>query len=146
MTSLAKQIDAVLFSHADLEHLGGYPYAVANLGLTCPSYSTFPLHDLGQACLLDAIKTRRSQDDFSLFNAHDVQTAFEKTIQLRYSQPLSLSGKLKGVTITAYGAGHSLGGTIWKIKKGTDEIVYAVDYNHGRERCRFLFEEDNLIF
>jgi len=31
-------------------------------------------------------------------------------------------------------AGHSLGGTIWKITKETDEIVYAVDYNIKRER------------
>ena len=27
-----------------------------------------------------------------------------------------------------------IGGTIWKIKKETEEIVYAVDYNHKKER------------
>jgi cleavage and polyadenylation specificity factor subunit 2 len=48
--------------------------------------------------------------------------------------PICTTGKCKGITITAYGAGHTLGGTIWKIKKDTDEIVYAVDYNHQKER------------
>ncbi|KAF0475634.1 Cleavage and polyadenylation specificity factor subunit [Gigaspora margarita] len=45
-----------------------------------------------------------------------------------------LGGKCKGITITAYAAGHTIGGTIWKIKKDTEEIVYAVDYNHKKER------------
>jgi len=43
-------------------------------------------------------------------------------------------GKCKGIIITAYSAGHTLGGTIWKIKKDTDEILYAVNYNHKKER------------
>lgn len=47
---------------------------------------------------------------------------------------LIVSGRCKGITITAYAAGHSIGGTIWKIKKDTDEVVYAVDYNHKRDR------------
>jgi cleavage and polyadenylation specificity factor subunit 2 len=39
-----------------------------------------------------------------------------------------------GITITPYAAGHMIGGTIWKITKETEEIIYAVDYNHMRER------------
>ncbi len=27
-----------------------------------------------------------------------------------------------------------LGGTVWKIKKDTEEIIYAVHYNHRKER------------
>jgi cleavage and polyadenylation specificity factor subunit 2 len=38
------------------------------------------------------------------------------------------------VIITAYPAGHSLGGAIWKIQKGSDVIVVALGYNHKRER------------
>src|ERR1700722_262888 len=43
-------------------------------------------------------------------------------------------GKFKSITITAYAAGHTIGGTIWKIKKDAEEIVYAVDYTHKKER------------
>ena len=39
------------------------------------------------------------------------------------------------MTITPYSAGHTLGGTIWKIRSPTSgTILYAVDLNHTRER------------
>ncbi|KAJ1500269.1 hypothetical protein HMI55_004067 [Coelomomyces lativittatus] len=31
-------------------------------------------------------------------------------------------------------AGHTVGGTIWKLKKNTEEIVYAMDLHHRKER------------
>lgn len=45
------------------------------------------------------------------------------------------AGKGHGIQITPLPAGHMIGGTIWKIvKDGEEEIVYAVDYNHKKER------------
>ena len=42
---------------------------------------------------------------------------------------------LLGISITPYGAGHMIGGTLWKILKDDEEdIVYAVDFNHKKER------------
>ena len=44
-------------------------------------------------------------------------------------------GRGHGLTITPFPAGHMVGGTIWKIvKDGEEEIVYAVDFNHKKER------------
>ena len=46
-----------------------------------------------------------------------------------------LPGKGHGLVITPVPAGHMIGGTIWKIvKDGEEEIVYAVDFNHKKER------------
>ncbi|KAJ3012211.1 cleavage and polyadenylation specificity factor subunit 2 [Thoreauomyces humboldtii] len=131
---LAKQVDAVLLSHADIEHIGAYPYATGHLGLSCPAYGTFPIHDMGQICMYDAYQSKADVEDFTTFTLDDVDAAFEKMVTLRYSQPYSLSGKCKGITVTAYAAGHTVGGTIWKVKKNTDEVVYAVDYNHKKDR------------
>ncbi|KAL7274452.1 hypothetical protein RUND412_002645 [Rhizina undulata] len=65
-----------------------------------------------------------------------------RIVTLKYSQPTPLhsaaarvSGKLGSITITAYSAGHTLGGTIWKIQQAQESIVYAVDWNHSRENC-----------
>ncbi|KAL0936973.1 cleavage and polyadenylylation specificity [Colletotrichum truncatum] len=57
---------------------------------------------------------------------------------LKYSQPHEplpspFSPPLNGLMITAYNAGHSLGGTIWHIQHGLESIVYAVDWNQARE-------------
>lgn len=36
--------------------------------------------------------------------------------------------------VTPYAAGHMVGGTIWKISKETDNIIYSIDYNIRREK------------
>ncbi len=51
-----------------------------------------------------------------------------------YAQP----GKGHGLTITPYAAGHMVGGTMWKVvKDGEEDIIYAVDYNHKKERYMY---------
>jgi hypothetical protein len=46
-----------------------------------------------------------------------------------------LLGKCQGLTITPFNAGHTLGGTIWKIRSpSSGTIIYAVNVNHMRER------------
>ncbi|KAK1499502.1 RNA-metabolising metallo-beta-lactamase [Colletotrichum cuscutae] len=57
---------------------------------------------------------------------------------LKYSQPHEplpspFSPPLNGLMITAYNAGHTLGGTIWHIQHGLESIVYAVDWNQAKE-------------
>ncbi|EGO02177.1 hypothetical protein SERLA73DRAFT_86401 [Serpula lacrymans var. lacrymans S7.3] len=65
----------------------------------------------------------------------EVHDAYDAMNTLRYSQPTHLQGKCQGITITPYNAGHSLGGTIWKIRSpSAGTILYAVDINHMRER------------
>ena len=53
---------------------------------------------------------------------------------------MSLSlGKGHGLTITPYAAGHMVGGTMWKVvKDGEEDIIYAVDYNHKKERYMYI--------
>lgn len=57
---------------------------------------------------------------------------------LKFSQPLQPSASpfsppLHGLTLTAYNAGHTVGGTMWHIQHGMESIVYAADWNHARE-------------
>ncbi|XP_077443541.1 cleavage and polyadenylation specificity factor subunit 2 [Stigmatopora argus] len=128
------QIDAVLVSHPDPIHLGALPYAVGKLGLNCTIYATIPVYKMGQMFMYDLYQSRNNSEDFSLFTLDDVDCAFDKIQQLKYSQIVNLKGKGHGLSITPLPAGHMIGGTIWKIvKDGEEEIVYAVDFNHKRE-------------
>ena len=80
-------------------------------------------------------KARHNIEEFNLFTLDEVDACFEKMTQLKYSQSVSLKGKGQGLTITPLAAGHMIGGTLWKIvKDGEEDIVYAVDYNHKKER------------
>lgn len=128
------QVDAVLLSHPDPIHLGALPYAVGKLGLNCTIYATIPVYKMGQMFMYDLYQSRHNTEDFSLFTLDDVDSAFDKIQQLKYSQIVNLKGKGHGLSITPLPAGHMIGGTIWKIvKDGEEEIVYAVDFNHKRE-------------
>ncbi|KAF2734698.1 hypothetical protein EJ04DRAFT_602205 [Polyplosphaeria fusca] len=68
----------------------------------------------------------------------EIDKYFGSINALKYSQPHQpipspSSPALGGLTITAYSAGHTLGGTIWHIQYGMESVVYAVDWNQARE-------------
>ncbi|KAF8938407.1 cleavage and polyadenylation specificity factor subunit 2 [Haplosporangium gracile] len=131
---VAKDVDACLLSHATLHHLGALAYAKSYLGLRAQTYATFPVMDMGRLSLYDSWQSKRATEDFTTFNLEDIDQAFESITCLRYQQPTELVGKCKGITITASSAGHTVGGTIWKISKDTESILYAVDYNHRKDK------------
>ena len=50
------------------------------------------------------------------------------------------------MTITPFPAGNMVGGSIWKIvKDGEEEIVYAIDYNHKKERCGLTMANSSIF-
>ncbi|KAL4921869.1 beta-lactamase-like protein [Aspergillus aurantiobrunneus] len=68
----------------------------------------------------------------------DIARYFSLIQPLKYSQPhqpipSTFSPPLNDLTLTAYNAGHTVGGTIWHIQYGMESIVYAVDWNQARE-------------
>lgn len=70
--------------------------------------------------------------------AEEIARYFSLINPLKYSQPHQptpspFSPSLNGLTLTAYNAGHTVGGTIWHIQHGMESIVYAVDWNQARE-------------
>eukprot|EP01083_Nonionella_stella_P022254 61559_1 len=130
-----QDIDAVLVSHASIQHLGALPYAVAKLGLSCPIYATLPTWKMGQMFMYDAFQSVTAhRSDFDQFTIEDVDRTFDLFVKLKYSQDIRLLDRGEGITVAPFAAGNMIGGTIWKITKETEEIVYAVGYNHKRER------------
>ncbi|KAJ5989383.1 hypothetical protein N7481_004593 [Penicillium waksmanii] len=70
--------------------------------------------------------------------AEEIARYFSLITPLKYSQPHQprpspFSPPLDGLTLTAYNAGHTVGGTIWHIQHGMESIVYAMDWNQARE-------------
>lgn len=90
---------------------------------------------MGQMFMYDAFMSQYNQHDFDLFSLDDVDAAFDRITQLKYNQSVSLKGKGYGITLIPLPAGRMIGGTIWKIAKiGEEDIVYATDFNHKKER------------
>lgn len=115
-------------------HIGALPYAMKQLGLSAPVYTTEPVYRLGLLTMYDHYIARRQISDFDLFTLDDIDSAFQNVTRLTYSQNHHLSDKGEGIVIAPHVAGHLLGGTVWKITKDGEDVVYAVDFNHRKER------------
>ncbi|MCI29728.1 cleavage and polyadenylation specificity factor subunit 2, partial [Trifolium medium] len=90
---VASTIDAVLLSHPDTLHLGALPYAIKQLGLSAPIYSTEPVYRLGLLTMYDQFLSRKAVLDFlcpclylillqqvsefDLFTLDDIDSAFQ---------------------------------------------------------------------
>ncbi|ROT38371.1 cleavage and polyadenylation specificity factor subunit 2 [Sodiomyces alkalinus F11] len=101
--------------------------------------TTIPHTSLGEAVYSYSQQTV-SEHEFLLQapTPEEITRYFSLVQALKYSQPHEplpspFSPPLNGLTITAYNAGHTLGGTIWHIQHGLESIVYAVDWNQARE-------------
>ncbi|KAG9441265.1 hypothetical protein H6P81_017119 [Aristolochia fimbriata] len=134
LSKVSSTIDAVLLSHPDTLHLGALPYAMKHLGLSAPVYATEPVHRLGLLTMYDHYMSRKQVSEFDLFTLDDIDTAFQNVTRLTYSQNYHISGKGEGIVIAPYVAGHLLGGAVWKITKDGEDVIYAVDFNHRKER------------
>jgi Cft2 family RNA processing exonuclease len=75
--------------------------------------------------MYDAYLAKHYNGEFSLFSPESIDAVWDKLIPLKFSQHLVLEGKAQGLEITPYAAGYSLGGCVWRIKLGMDEIVYC---------------------
>ncbi|WYZ43231.1 hypothetical protein EsH8_VI_000930 [Colletotrichum jinshuiense] len=128
-----------------------------------PVYATRPVIDLGRTLTQDlyastplaatkiphgslteaaySFSQQPTADNNFLLQAptpEEITRYFSLIQPLKYSQPHEplpspFSPPLNGLMITAYNAGHSLGGTIWHIQHGLESIVYAVDWNQAKE-------------
>ncbi|WFD27119.1 hypothetical protein MNAN1_002115 [Malassezia nana] len=136
-------IDVVLFFHSELSHMGLYAYAYAHYGLKCPVYATLPVQTMGRLQMLEAVRSWKEETDVGpdapvhrfLPTEAQVDEAFDAIRAVRYMQPTTLDDKCAGLVLTAYNAGHSLGGTVWKLRSpSVGTVVMALDWNHHRER------------
>ncbi|KAI0554868.1 beta-lactamase-like protein [Xylaria curta] len=155
-------LSLILLTHATTEHIAAFAHCCKHFPLftRIPVYATGPIIGLGRTLLQDlyastpaaattipssaldsvSYQDHHASSDFLLQapTTDEIATYFSLIHPLKYSQPHQPLGSpfsppLNGLTITAYNSGHTLGGTIWHIQHGLESIVYAVDWNQGRE-------------
>jgi cleavage and polyadenylation specificity factor subunit 2 len=136
-SNLPSNLDLILVSHSTPPYINALPRVALTHPLT-PIYSTVPVSTLGRLSALEStpsgptVTDGKSEDDeFEFLGPKDVEKVFDRITTVRYSQPVILGG---GVTITAYPSGHSIGGTIWNLKKDQESLVVMLGWNHAKER------------
>ena len=136
-----KQLDAVVLSHAHIDHCGNLPN-LCNQGFEGSIYCTFATRDLASIMLEDSAEIQRADAAFvskkrakqglppvePLYSATDAEQAVRQFVAVNYDRPLAV---VDGVTVTFRDAGHILGAA---------QVVLDVREN-GRQ-FRHLFSGD----
>lgn len=92
---LAKDINLIILSHADLAHVGALPYLVGKLGCKAKIYATTPVSKMGAMLMYDQFQIQYAVKEFDVFNLDDVDAAFEAIKDFKYSQRIKVDDGMK---------------------------------------------------
>ncbi|MFZ5955404.1 MAG: beta-CASP ribonuclease aCPSF1 [Nanoarchaeota archaeon] len=125
-------LDAVILSHAHLDHSGLAPY-LYKMGYLGPIYMTTPTRDISALLALDFIGVAYKQATTPLFSSSDIKDMVKHSICLDYNEVTDITPDIR---ITFYNAGHALGSAMihFNIGNGTHNFVYSGDFKFGRSR------------
>jgi metallo-beta-lactamase family protein len=131
------EIDAVLLSHAHIDHAGRLPFLVKE-GYRGSIWATEATRDLCAFMLMDAAHIQQKDAEHlerqgrpfvpPLYSPGDVTAAMERMVGARYRQPVEVA---PGVTATFVDAGHILG-----------SASLVLDCEEGGVRRRVVFSGD----
>lgn len=144
------QMEAIILTHAHLDHIGYLPRLVKQ-GFKGPIYCTEATAELAKILLLDSGKLQEEDAEFArkkgfskyenpqpLYTMEDAEAVFPMLVPKEFDRPFSIHPM---VDVTFFHAGHILGAAIVKVViKGdsqTKKLVFSGDL--GRSQDPLLF-------
>jgi len=126
------QVDAVIISHAHLDHVGLLPY-LYKMGYKGPVYMTAPSRDIAALLSLDFIGVAYKQAAAPIFDSKDIKEMVKHSICLNYNEVTDIT---PDVRLTFYNAGHALGSAMihLNIGNGAHNLLYTGDFKYGKSR------------
>ncbi len=121
-------IDALLLSHAHLDHSGFIPrlYKKQNF----PTFGTLPTFKLSELLLKDSINIAKKEHNTLYFNKRDLKNFKFNEINKNYESEFNF-GESK---ITFHDAGHVCGSAITSIENNKRKIVYTGDLKLKKQK------------
>ncbi len=125
-------IDAIILSHAHLDHSGLVPY-LYKMGYRGPIYLTAPTRDISALLQLDMIGIAYKKAEFPLYKPEDIKEMVRHSICLDYGEVSDITPDIR---ITLYNAGHVLGSAQVHINigNGLHNFVYSGDTKYNKTR------------
>ena len=123
-------LDAVVISHAHLDHCGLLPF-LFKYGYDGPVYCSAPTSSLMTLLQLDYLDVMSKQGVMPPYDQKDVRECVLHTFPLRYGVVTDIAPDIR---LTLHNAGHILGSSIihLHIGEGLHNIVYTGDFKYGR--------------
>lgn len=156
------KIDAVVLTHAHIDHSGYLPRLVKD-GFSGPIYCTSATASLLEIMLRDAAKLQEEEAEFArkkgysrhenpqpLFNSDDAEAALSMLVPHPYKKTITISDR---VQVSFYDAGHILGSSIVELllhgSTQQKKIVFSGDlgrYNQPLLHDPTTMEEADILF
>jgi len=123
-------LDAVVISHAHLDHCGFLPF-LFKYGYDGPVYCSAPTSSLMTLLQLDYLDVANKQGTMPPYSQKDVRDTVMHTIPLRYG---SVTDVAPDIRLTLHTSGHILGSSLvhLHIGEGLHNLVYTGDYKFGK--------------
>jgi len=135
-----QNLDAVIISHAHLDHVGFIPY-LFRIGWRGPVYLTEPTRDIAALVLLDYLKVSNKQNKNPIFTTKEIKLFLKHSITLNYSEVTDITGDIK---ISFHNANHIIGSSMTHINiEGKHNVLYTGDYKFNKMP---LLERPNTIY
>ncbi len=125
-----KDLDAVILSHAHLDHSGFIPY-LYKYGYKGPVYTTAPTRDIAALLQLDFIKIQRNEGKDPIYTSEEIKEMVKHTVTLNYEEVTDIT---PDVRITLYNGGHILGSSVVHVHigNGLHNLVYTGDIKYTK--------------
>jgi KH/beta-lactamase-domain protein len=135
------QLDAVVITHAHLDHCGLAPF-LYKYGYDGPLYCSAPTSNLMTMLQLDYLDVASKQGVTPYYDQKDVRECVLHTIPLRFGVVTDIAPDIR---LTLHNSGHILGAAMahLHIGEGLHNIVYTSDYKFART---MLLEAANIEF
>ncbi len=123
-------LDAVIVSHAHLDHCGFLPF-LFKYGYDGPVYSSAPTSNLMTLLQLDYLDVASKQGHMAPYDQKDVRECVLHTVPLRYGAVTDISPDIR---LTLHNSGHILGSSIvhLHVGEGLHNLVYTSDYKFAK--------------
>ncbi len=123
-------LDAVVISHAHLDHCGLVPF-LYKYGYDGPVYCSAPTSNLMTLLQLDYLDVAGKQGTTAYYDQKDVRECVLHTNPLRYGVVTDIAPDIR---LTLHNAGHILGSSMvhLHIGEGLHNVVYTGDYKYSR--------------
>jgi KH/beta-lactamase-domain protein len=125
-----ESLDAVVVSHAHLDHCGLVPF-LYKYGYDGPVYCSAPTSNLMTLLQLDYLDVASKQGVVPHYDQKDVRECVLHTLPLRFGVVTDIAPDIR---LTLHNAGHILGSSMvhLHVGEGLHNVVYTGDYKYSR--------------